>query len=127
MVVVSAERHERALQLRIAPVENADDIAGVLRPHDLVVGFEIERDFHVREGEARKLLARFRFCLQLRVCRRRLAEEEVKEFVLRGHAGREHAIEPLDGNEVGALDARWQRRLAANLRRRLAGRRLGLG
>ena len=120
VVVVRAERDVGVLQLRIAALDDADDVLRELRADDLVVGVDVEGQRHAVEPERRQRLPRLGLPLQLVVFDGRVAEEKLEERIAAGRAWRHGRVEPLGRGEVG----RWNgaAATACGLSRGRAGR-----
>ena len=70
VIVVRPERDVRVLQLRIAALDDGDDVLRELRPDHFVVSVEVEGELHAIETERRQRLLRLRPAFELLVLRR---------------------------------------------------------
>jgi len=104
MIVVRAERNVRALQRRIAALDDGGDILRETRAHDLIVCVDVERQLHAVEAERRQRILRVRFSFELAVLDWRPAEQQLEEFVRGGDDRSDRQIEALRRGEICRRD-----------------------
>ena len=126
MIVVRAEQHVGVLQLRIAALDDADDVAGQARLNDVVGGVDVDRDRDVLERDRRQRLLLVGLRLEVGVVQPAALKMKSKNSSRRGDLRRHQRVEPLHGLKIaeGLGSRRHVRHRRVGLRRFLAPRRL---